>query len=716
MGSPTTPLLFAPGATASRLVPQTIVHVAPGSANGNTAVTASAAGDLPVILAGPILRRVDARRVFVWLALSAACTVTLTVLDPHGAPGGPRASFTTLATGLGAPVTLGPRLHLVLCSATAAADLPLGQILAYDLTFQAPTGFEFSDESGLVARDDLTYGGAPLPTFTRGLPPESRRLNIFHASCRKLHAAGEDAMHAVNRKLGATWSNPQERASAFLHTGDQIYADDVEPRLLAALTAASDLVLGWQELAPDLDQRTAELHPGLRADPIRSTGHFTVDADVAGSHLFGFGEFCAMYLFAWSPAIWSVPALHRALAGFQVASPTSARRALANVPNYMIWDDHEVTDDWPMTRSMRDAVTRSPLGSWVVANGMAACWFFQLWGNGAGQSAGFLDPLREYLEAGRNLPPRSPTLDDPSTVGRNPYAQTIEAFQDGPVHRYAAAVLATRGMGFIAPTTLPVVFLDTRTQRELSEGPPGLMNAPALGQLKAQIRSITATPLTPLLVVSAAPVFGFVPLESIQEMSAMGSVSYSNDTEAWAFNGAAFHSFLQAFEEVGRRRVILLSGDVHFGFVVDVTYRSQGAATETRFLQLTSSALCNPPTGNSGRGLDVIDQVRNGPSTMYLGQVHSPLYTRTMYRDEAFENGARSQVVSTPLARLDLSYTGVQAGSRVFDTNNFGVVRVTWDSSEVIHVTQQLVGASAGMEATVTLPLHPAAAVSHPTR
>ena len=29
----------------------------------------------------------------------------------------------------------------------------------------------------------------------------------------------------------------------------------------------------------------------------------------------------------------------------------SARRSLANIPTYMIFDDHEVTDDWNLNRT-----------------------------------------------------------------------------------------------------------------------------------------------------------------------------------------------------------------------------------------------------------------------------------------------------------------------------------------------------------------------------
>ena len=47
------------------------------------------------------------------------------------------------------------------------------------------------------------------------------------------------------------------------------------------------------------------------------------------------------------------------------------RRALANVATYMIFDDHEVTDDWYLSPIWRDRVLTAPLGRTSCAT---ACW------------------------------------------------------------------------------------------------------------------------------------------------------------------------------------------------------------------------------------------------------------------------------------------------------------------------------------------------------
>lgn len=57
------------------------------------------------------------------------------------------------------------------------------------------------------------------------------------------------------------------------------------------------------------------------------------------------------------------------------------RRAFANISTFMIFDDHEITDDWNLNPSWRDRVFTSPLGKAIVRNGMMAYALFQDWGN-----------------------------------------------------------------------------------------------------------------------------------------------------------------------------------------------------------------------------------------------------------------------------------------------------------------------------------------------
>ncbi len=57
------------------------------------------------------------------------------------------------------------------------------------------------------------------------------------------------------------------------------------------------------------------------------------------------------------------------------------RRALANVPTYMIGDDHEITDDWYFSRQWRERVFTRTLGVDIIRNGLTAYTVMQAWGN-----------------------------------------------------------------------------------------------------------------------------------------------------------------------------------------------------------------------------------------------------------------------------------------------------------------------------------------------
>jgi hypothetical protein len=63
------------------------------------------------------------------------------------------------------------------------------------------------------------------------------------------------------------------------------------------------------------------------------------------------------------------------------AEQGKVRRVLANIATYMMFDDHEVTDDWHMTREWVHRVYSKPMGRRVLQNALAAYAVFQAWGN-----------------------------------------------------------------------------------------------------------------------------------------------------------------------------------------------------------------------------------------------------------------------------------------------------------------------------------------------
>jgi hypothetical protein len=89
-----------------------------------------------------------------------------------------------------------------------------------------------------------------------------------------------------------------------------------------------------------------------------------------------------------------------------------ARRALANVPVYMMLDDHEVTDDWNLNPMWKDRVYTNPLGKTVLRNGILAYALFQGWGNDpeyfeSGPAAELLTLVPQLFPQGLATPPAS---------------------------------------------------------------------------------------------------------------------------------------------------------------------------------------------------------------------------------------------------------------------------------------------------------------------
>ena len=385
---------------------------------------------LPLVLAGPILRQVTPNAVTVWFALRKPATVSLRVFET-GSPGSSlMATGTAPSAGPAATTPIGKNLHIV--AATVRAETPLvpDQIYCYDATFVTT---DTSSTTQTLAQAITASGGTPpakplaydphdFPSFA--LPPaDLNYLRLIHGSCRKPHGGWlkksetptPDQLATLDGLIASSANNAMQRPHQLLLTGDQIYADDCDDELLVSLTDAADALLQWSgngEILPSADPttHTASLFaPGTRWQVITGAG-FT--GDDRRSHLISLGEFFAMYLFVWSDVLWSDPLTyaefqqvvnetltvhptwtavppitsddydgrHVAVQTFRKTLP-AVRRALANIPTYMILDDHEVTDDFNMTRNFVNQVYADDLGVRIVQNGLTAYAICQVWGN-----------------------------------------------------------------------------------------------------------------------------------------------------------------------------------------------------------------------------------------------------------------------------------------------------------------------------------------------
>ncbi len=627
-------------------------RVAPGS---GTQVLRLRRGQrsLPVLLAGPILRRCTIREITVWVATSAPVRVSGRVHLANGSGGQPNTAPTIGSSPPTAMTAIGERLFIGHIRLRAhGAGFPTGAILSYDLTFHAPDGQRFTGDAGLLKHRDIAYGSARLPTFILD-GSGAQYTHLVHSSCRKAHGPGRDAVVELNEHLSSRWSDLVRRPRCHLMTGDQIYADDVHGGLLRALKRAGRELLGFRESFPNNSRRYTE-DVSNRASVVRDFGGLTVDAGVADNHLLSFGEFAAMYLFMWSPVLWDALGMRSTIERGDdhptYADAVTMRRVLANVPNYMMIDDHEVTDDWPMDQTQLRRIERSSFGRWIIGNGLASAYLFQLQGNGMNELP-CLAALQQYLASGAATARSTvPEL----IVGHR--AQTLRK-----LNQYVTQAYRMGRFSVVAPTHPPVLLLDTRTQRAFSDtGAPGLLDGRARQWLRTQFASLAAG--QPLLIVSPAPVVANAAYDGIQGVAAGVNARYYGDREGWGHNPYYFRDFLRTLAHA-RRPVVVFSGDVHFGYTAHGSF--QEGNNSAYVLQLTSSSMRNKPTGGSaGFLLDNEDGTRRTREERLPGNGGTWRYSLRTF------NGESGLVQHT-----------------LFLHNNIGAVKVDWRRSrlEVVH-------------------------------
>jgi hypothetical protein len=674
---------------------------------------------LPEVCAGPLLRRAEPSRVLVWLATSRPSAVhgEVFALEPQSHDEGLR----RVGWGSAQCVRLGPRLYVHLVSMhpdPAIGRFPTDRLLGYDLAL----GVDDTDDRPLRHLADLglltgpravTVGGLPLPSFF--LRGELRATNLLHGSCRLLHGLGEDALLAADELLAESARDLERRPSALMLTGDQIYGDEVAGPLLGHLTR-----LGAELLGAD-DTTSVPGVPPLDQIPLYGRQELSHELGVtsrnAANHLLSLGEFAAMYLVAWDEANWPdhLPSTAEALAagargrlaarqrhqyGRELASLEQARRALpavrrvlANIPTYMVFDDHDVTDDWNITREWRDRVWRSPGGRRMVANALAAYWAFQAWGNAPEH---FDDQLFEIIAAG---------------PGDERFDRTLWSFDRWSYH---------------VPTDPPMLVLDTRTQRafDSDHGAARLLGDRELDRLRLLAHQAGVRAPGPVIMVSATPVYGLELQERREKFLADKLGPYEIDFEGWHSNLAGLCDFMQLLiDELGLRSCVILSGDVHYSLNVQATFEHRGQVLS--IVQLISSALKH--SGTLARAaLHLLgaavrtDHTRIGwetPPTTPVANRAGRLLTRKVNTDVWTEDGpvflapglAEKLIPDQPPHYKETrSYVGPD-GRRtrlIIGDNNLGAVSLRMQDGAVAH---RLLARRAGTTTphTVRLPIQP---------
>lgn len=559
--------------------------------------------NLPVILAGPVLRRLTRTEVSVWVACTLGDQITFTVR--HRIPGG--ASSTVDVT----PTKVGLQLFMTVLTAPAPdGQFGVGEIYEYELDAPWTAARPIDWTPFLIDENSVTR-----PTFL-GPPDNVDDLVILHASCRKPHGGGHDGLALAELAISSRFEqNPGPQPQLMLLSGDQIYVDEVGHPLAVRINRLAEDLIGIDE--------TDVFGPVPRiGDRKPATNGFGFTTGAGSNHLWSYGEFMAMYLLAWSNVLWPdqlepfpdnpiIEALEVAesaekpgwdrdlgnLGRFRDALPRVVR-LLANVPSLMIFDDHEVTDDWNLDFSWISNVYANTGGRRVITNGLLAYSLCQHWGNSPDRfdtpgspEAVLLTAVSDAVAAST-----SPALAAAALLGMPPLT-----FSEPPppvALRDSSSASAIRYDTTLEPEDgwpARIVLLDERTAREFTrtDNQSARISRAAL----AQQLPLPDSPAPVTIVVAAAPIFGSDIVEDVIQPTAdllPGGGEFA-DFESWSAVRANHQDLLERLSR--HHPVVVLSGDVHYGFTARMTRTENG--TITRVAQLTGSAAKNTEIKNA---------------------------------------------------------------------------------------------------------------------
>jgi hypothetical protein len=544
---------------------------------------------LPPVLVGPLLRRLESGRLVMWLVGSRPLPLTLELQIPGDVT--PRQY--ELDEARCQVVAVGQRAFIHLIDVALEDALPLDVAIGYNLLIDGKDGI--ADWA-----PHLLHPGRSLPDFVLRSTVE----HLLHGSCRKPHHAAAEGLLCADRLIGADLS-AEHRPALLMMSGDQIYADDVAGPMLRAIHALIARLGLFDEYlegavvddSTKLYAHTAsyyhrtQLLPGLNSNEtlrdrffggVRKPIFTSITAD---NHLVTLAELIAMYLLVWSPAPWTLiaPTQPPLEAKEQVRYEQEQKilddfvhglggvaRVFAHLPCLMIFDDHDVTDDWNLSAKWEETVYGHPFSRRIIGNALLAYLLCQGWGNNP-------DVFTEVLEHTHSLTRHA--------------LETDGYLQDAPQDALIEKLLSFHHWHYVLPTTPALVVLDTRTRRWRSEThlhqPSGLMDWEALSELQHALLDHSSA-----IVISPAPVFGVKLIETVQRVFSWCGFPLMVDAENWMAHRGAGQVILNIFRHSRTPgNYVILSGDVHYSFVYDVLIRNRKG--NPHIWQVTSSGLKN---------------------------------------------------------------------------------------------------------------------------
>ena len=531
--------------------------------------------DLPLLLAGPMVRQCGPDHIWLFIVTSAALRLDIRlfpVTDPATTCGKGESARAIFSRG---------KVYLNIVKVLPFGKLkqfPENSLLSYELLYRTGDGPATKlDLSHLAVKPDQH----PAIKLVLHTPAE-----ILFGSCRKLGGEGRDSGHVADQLLAkARLAEAQVRStkrkvpdggpSALVLVGDQVYADDIKKDLAGLLKTARYLLFG-----------------GPR------TGSAAMMAGPNPSHINDLEEALALYLLSWGMALWRtiLPSSEvRLLDKFldNRARPYGVpprfierltimrtvrcwERLFANLPTYMLLDDHEVADDWNLDTDWLRKTSSVATDALVASAGLAAYALFQGLGN------------------------------DPENPAMTQLCRLAAQLDEGTAKAFLQEATRPGIFSFVGTAPFPILFLDTRTARtetgsiyEISTDPGSLpqrivkhirrkwVSDEHVRQMLRRCKLVDGT----LYLVTPAPLMGFWAVE--QRKQFLPGSAEELDLEGWHDNLEGLVDFLDVLAASDIKRLVVLSGDVHYAFGVQASVEWHAMGRKIHILQCTSSPTKN---------------------------------------------------------------------------------------------------------------------------
>jgi hypothetical protein len=423
-----------------------------------------------------------------------------------------------------------------------AEGLSPGSITPYSVELDGTSVWPLPEGQRDADRDSKggDYPVSVIPTLKPGKP-----LRMAFGSCRTSvdhdkagnESHGVDALRALALRMA---TDPTMRwPDLVLFLGDQVYADETTPEMQAFISSRRDI------------------------------------DEPPGKELKDYEEYTFLYHLAWRDPL--------------------NRWLLSTLPSSMIFDDHDVRDDWNTSYAWKQAIEKTDWWHDRIVAGLTSYWVYQHLGNLSPQERE-KDDLWQRVVSHTTNDPEAPELD--LTAALEAKAERIYA--EPATFRWSYA----REFGDVR-----LVVVDSRAARVLEADRRELLDDRELrwldGQLRGDVRHLLIGTSLPFLLPA-----GMHYLEAWNEAVASGAwgpraanlgerLRQTVDLEHWGAFQKSFQAVATMVQEVadGKRgkapeTVTFLSGDVHHSYIAEVQ-RPQVAGSG-RIIQAVCSPIRNP--------------------------------------------------------------------------------------------------------------------------